>query len=86
MTYRDITIGIQALLICVEALLCELSFFFFFHHKEYRGEKHAEVIPAHSPFKAFLHALSPMDLLRGIGFAVRGYGPNRVGADRLESA
>ncbi len=73
LTYDDITIGLQSLLVCIEALACQLSFYFFFHAKEFAVNKHegAKDGVVYSPMKAFLHALNPMDLILGIG---RAYG------------
>ncbi|KAK5212038.1 hypothetical protein LTR99_001860 [Exophiala xenobiotica] len=73
LTYDDITIGLQSLLVCIEALVCQISFYFFFHAKEFAVNKHegAKDGAVYSPMKAFLHALNPIDLILSIG---RAYG------------
>jgi hypothetical protein len=75
-TYDDITVGLQALLVCIEALAVMLSFYFFFHSNEYHKDKSA--LSVYSPAQALIHALNPIDLIRGIGLAFGGFGPARV--------
>ena len=71
-TYRDITIGLPALLICIEAVIFMVAFYFTFHSKEYRGSKD-EPGSANRTVQAFFHALNPVDLVRGIGTAFRSF-------------
>ncbi|KIV91682.1 hypothetical protein PV10_06196 [Exophiala mesophila] len=68
-TYRDITVGIPALLTCIEAVLFTASYYLTFHAKEYRDHR-VETRSISGMFGALLHALNPMDLIRGIGYAL----------------
>lgn len=64
-TYRDISIGIPALLTSIEALIFTIGFYFTFHSKEYQDGTAAPQ-KNYGGFRAFLHALSPGDLIRGV--------------------
>jgi hypothetical protein len=67
-TYNDITIGLPALLICVEAMVFMIANHFVFNAKEYRNVK-AEAGPTLGFARALLNALNPIDLIQGIGQA-----------------
>ena len=67
-TYDDITIGLPALLICVEAVIFMVGNLFVFNAKVYRESKQ-ETGPDFSIAQALLDALNPADLVRGIGQA-----------------
>ncbi|KAJ9643200.1 hypothetical protein H2204_002095 [Knufia peltigerae] len=78
-TYNDIIIGLQSLLVCIEALFTQVAFFFFFHPREFGNRNQGgklsgdeAAVPAvvgYTPTKAIIHSLNPMDLILGIGQA-----------------
>jgi len=74
-TYHDITIGLQSLLVCIESLLCTVSFYFFFRASEYRQSQKDEsaTLAVYGPAGALLNSLNPVDLLRGIILAFGGF-------------
>ncbi|KIV77657.1 hypothetical protein PV11_09443 [Exophiala sideris] len=74
-TYHDITIGIQALLVCFESLINVISFYFVFRAGEYkRGQKgEGASRTVYGPARALLSSLNPVDLLRGIILAFGGF-------------
>ncbi len=67
-TYDDITVGLPALLICVEGVIFMVGNHFIFNAKGYRIGKD-ESGPSHNMLQAILNALNPMDLIQGIGQA-----------------
>jgi len=73
-TYDDITIGVPALLICVEAVIFMAANLFVFNIKEYRNSKE-QTGRDYSIMQALLNALNPMDLIRGI---VQAFGSFRA--------
>ena len=77
-TYDDITVGLPALLICIESVVFLVAFHFVFNAREYRGAKE-EVNSAHGVAQALLDALNPMDLLRAIGQAFTLTGSRKSG-------
>lgn len=76
-TYNDITIGLQSLLVCIESLLCTISFYFFFRASEYRQvqkeEEGGATLAVYGPAGALVNSLNPVDLLRGVILAFGGF-------------
>ncbi|ETI26594.1 hypothetical protein G647_03372 [Cladophialophora carrionii CBS 160.54] len=67
-TYHDITIGLPALLNCVEALMFMVGNYFIFNVREYRTGQEKDG-PRYRIRKSLPDALNPMDLIRAIGLA-----------------
>ncbi|OCT49477.1 seven transmembrane receptor protein [Cladophialophora carrionii] len=67
-TYDDITIGLPALLNCVEALMFMVGNYFIFNIREYRTGQEKDG-PRSRIRKSLPDALNPMDLIRAIGLA-----------------
>ncbi|KAI1612320.1 organic solute transporter Ostalpha-domain-containing protein [Exophiala viscosa] len=74
-TYHDITIGIQALLVCIESLINVVSFYFVFRASEYKHSQKEDgaSLTVYGPAGALLNSLNPTDLLRGIILAFGGF-------------
>lgn len=71
-TYQDITVGLPAMLICIEGMLFTAAFYFTFRSREYRKNM-AETRSVKGMVQAFLHALNPMDLIHGVGTAFASF-------------
>ena len=71
-TYNDVTIGLPALMICVEAVVFMVANHFVFNAKPYHHTEKAGA--GYSFVQALLDVMSPMDLIRSIGQAVRRRG------------
>jgi hypothetical protein len=69
-TYDDITVGVPALLVCVEAVFFMIGYFVFFNAKEYKDRK-VEAGSSYSLAQALLHAMNPGDLIHGIARAFK---------------
>ncbi|EXJ56393.1 hypothetical protein A1O7_06736 [Cladophialophora yegresii CBS 114405] len=67
-TYDDITIGLPALLICVEALMFMVGNYLIFNVREYRTGQEKDG-PTYVVGKSLPDALNPVDLLRAIALA-----------------
>ena len=65
-TYEDITVGIPALLICIEAAIFMVAFYFIFNAKAYRQSKEEVGASSAGIVRALFDAMNPTDLLRGI--------------------
>ncbi|KIX92789.1 uncharacterized protein Z520_11452 [Fonsecaea multimorphosa CBS 102226] len=64
-TYDDLTIGLPALLICVEGVIFMVGFYFTFNAREYRSCVEGKP-KTYRPVQALVDALNPMDLMRGV--------------------
>ncbi|OQV02348.1 hypothetical protein CLAIMM_07563 [Cladophialophora immunda] len=64
-TYDDITVGLPALLVCVESIIFMIGFYFTFSAREYQTCVEGKT-QTYSPPQAVLSALNPMDLIHGV--------------------
>jgi len=64
-TFRDISVGLPALLTSIECLIFTIGFYFTFHSSEYQEATGAPT-RKYSGFRALIHAMSPMDIIHGI--------------------
>lgn len=71
-TYANIIIGLPQLIISIECAIFMAGFYFTFHSKEYR-EHTGEARSAHGTVQAFLHAINPIDLIRGVGLCFTSF-------------
>lgn len=71
-TYDDITIGLPALLISVEAVVFMVAFHFVFSAKDYRHDE--GIASRYTVRQALLHALIPIDLVQGVAQAFASFG------------
>lgn len=68
-TFRDITVGLPALLTSLECIIFTFGFYFTFHSSEYQEGTGAPQ-RRFSGFRALLHAMNPSDLIHGVRIAL----------------